>query len=373
MLRRMSWSSGGSPLSRAIRNGVGWMLRAAALGALAIACGSDEDPGGAAALCSTGETRTCVGPGACQGGQSCLPDGSGFGPCDCGAATGGSGGSAGGSGGSVGIGGTGGASAGGTAGATGGSSGVGGSAAASAGASGSAGGGGSGGSGGAAGAGGLPPHCANLPGPSMVDIGQWCIDSTPVTRTHYQAFLVAKAGDTSGQIELCEDNATYEPTCAWGDQYPNRPATCVQWCDAYAYCAWAGKRLCGHKLGGALKGSNTAGAAIATDWTVSQWAHACTNGGVTLYPYANTNIIGACSCGTVSDVGSHPQCHGLQPPYSEVFDLVGNVGEWVDYQIESIWPQTNFAYVGTNPSCSCESHSFTSSAGNSIGFRCCSL
>lgn len=34
--------------------------------------------------CSAGETRVCVGAGACQGGQACLPDGSGFGSCDCG-------------------------------------------------------------------------------------------------------------------------------------------------------------------------------------------------------------------------------------------------------------------------------------------------
>jgi hypothetical protein len=36
--------------------------------------------------CTIGETRTCVGPGACNGGQACLPDRSGFGPCDCGPA-----------------------------------------------------------------------------------------------------------------------------------------------------------------------------------------------------------------------------------------------------------------------------------------------
>jgi hypothetical protein len=34
--------------------------------------------------CGVGETRACIGPGACQGGQACLPDGSGFGACDCG-------------------------------------------------------------------------------------------------------------------------------------------------------------------------------------------------------------------------------------------------------------------------------------------------
>jgi hypothetical protein len=38
--------------------------------------------------CAKGETRACIGAGACKGGQACLPDGSGFGSCDCGDAAG---------------------------------------------------------------------------------------------------------------------------------------------------------------------------------------------------------------------------------------------------------------------------------------------
>ena len=34
--------------------------------------------------CRPGETQRCVGAGACDGGQVCLTDGSGFGACDCG-------------------------------------------------------------------------------------------------------------------------------------------------------------------------------------------------------------------------------------------------------------------------------------------------
>jgi hypothetical protein len=40
----------------------------------------------AAKVCTTGQTRECVGVGACKGGQACLADGSGFGACDCGPA-----------------------------------------------------------------------------------------------------------------------------------------------------------------------------------------------------------------------------------------------------------------------------------------------
>jgi hypothetical protein len=35
--------------------------------------------------CVPGATQACVGPAACSGGQACLPDGSAFGACDCGA------------------------------------------------------------------------------------------------------------------------------------------------------------------------------------------------------------------------------------------------------------------------------------------------
>lgn len=34
--------------------------------------------------CVPGVTQLCLGPAACRGAQACLPDGQGFGPCDCG-------------------------------------------------------------------------------------------------------------------------------------------------------------------------------------------------------------------------------------------------------------------------------------------------
>jgi hypothetical protein len=34
-------------------------------------------------VCVPGSTQRCVGPGACEGGQACLKDGSGYGPCEC--------------------------------------------------------------------------------------------------------------------------------------------------------------------------------------------------------------------------------------------------------------------------------------------------
>jgi hypothetical protein len=72
------------------------------VGQMVVACGSSPAPAALASqpapraperapramasdrLCVPGETQECLGPGACRGAQSCLPDGNGYGPCDCG-------------------------------------------------------------------------------------------------------------------------------------------------------------------------------------------------------------------------------------------------------------------------------------------------
>ena len=84
-----------------------------ALLCIPVACGDDEPSGD---VCEPGSTQTCVGPGACEGGQVCKDDGSGYGECDCGVGSGGndggndSGGAGGGDGGAgMGGGGSGGA------------------------------------------------------------------------------------------------------------------------------------------------------------------------------------------------------------------------------------------------------------------------
>lgn len=41
-------------------------------------CSDEVDP-----ACAPGDTRLCAGIGRCQGAQACLPDGSGYGECDC--------------------------------------------------------------------------------------------------------------------------------------------------------------------------------------------------------------------------------------------------------------------------------------------------
>jgi hypothetical protein len=51
--------------------------------ALTIACGSDRRSGGTSESCTAGEWKFCNGPNGCVGRKDCLPDGSGYGECDC--------------------------------------------------------------------------------------------------------------------------------------------------------------------------------------------------------------------------------------------------------------------------------------------------
>ena len=135
----------------------------------------------------------------------------------------------------------------------------------------------------------------------------YCIDSTEVTRDHYAAWL-AGSPTTSTQDAWCTWNTDFTPTCSWPPTaVGGYPQTCVDWCDASAYCKAVGKRLCG-KIGG---GSNAY--ADYENPALSQWHHACTSGGQYAYPYGNTYDPQACNgyekgLGTFAIAGSLSSC-----------------------------------------------------------------
>jgi hypothetical protein len=60
---------------------------------------------------------------------------------------------------------------------------------------------------------------------------------------------------------------------------PEYSMRCADWCDAKAYCEWAGTRLCGGL--GALEETLETRA----DPSVSEWQYACTSRGLFPYPY----------------------------------------------------------------------------------------
>ncbi len=68
---------------RAVPNVALLLLAMAALGACTEDKAGDEDAA-ETQLCVPGETRACIGPGACDGGQQCSNDGAVWSDCDCG-------------------------------------------------------------------------------------------------------------------------------------------------------------------------------------------------------------------------------------------------------------------------------------------------
>lgn len=162
----------------------------------------------------------------------------------------------------------------------------------------------------------------------------WRIDKTEVTKASYAAFLAASPKDPAGWPSLCQERQrkgfvpelidTEKIGCHWDlPKFPNEPIQCVDWCDAYAYCAWAGKRLCG----GTVVGIDPA--QFAYEWDVP-----CGGPALQKYPYGNDYVEGACNIpqksdqmGQAKDVGSTATCTS---PGGEV-DMLGNVSEWVDW------------------------------------------
>ena len=228
---------------------------------------------------------------------------------------------------------------------------------------------------------------------------RFCIDQTEVTRGQYREFLEYLDTAVPQQESYCGWNGSLIPTCggwgtagagaagggagagaaagaggaeAEGEADKDLPVACVDWCDALAFCAWAGKRLCNEASDGSA------------ETLESEWYAACTSDATNQYPYSGTFSWYAC---LGSEYGA--SCPDSCPPFpvgtlngcvtsAEVYDLSGNVAEWVDYcnrdQNEAdICNVRGGSYLSTSDDLACRSLTRLrrDTQLSTLGFRCC--
>jgi formylglycine-generating enzyme required for sulfatase activity len=223
-----------------------------------------------------------------------------------------------------------------------------------------------------------PEPCPERGSPMIrvpVEAGGFCIDVHEASRAEYAEFL-ADGPVAPEDASYCAWNMDdYEPTEGLDDP-DDIPVVGVDYCDARAYCKWAGKRLCG-KIGGAATEFEQFANAME-----SQWHAACSRGGTRVFPYGN-NYDGTLCNGADYSADQNakvpaetPICEG---GYEGIFNMTGNVWEWEDACNDTTGELDTCYLRGgefSNPEgfLRCDYGGFfapRSFRTNSIGIRCC--
>jgi formylglycine-generating enzyme required for sulfatase activity len=198
----------------------------------------------------------------------------------------------------------------------------------------------------------------------------YCID------THEVATKDFVAAESLGRSPSLPPECT--PDAGW-DLYgtpsdPDAPLTGHAFCHAANYCAVIGKRLCG-KIGGGRGDPSALG--------TGEWYYACSNAGTTTFPYAGKYDPSKCATelSGPEHSGTHVDCHGVNPPFSLIFDMVGNVAEHdltFDPNDDSrvivrggTFKDTDAATCGSTDNPSIGVSARESWPNWDIGFRCC--
>jgi hypothetical protein len=210
--------------------------------------------------------------------------------------------------------------------------------------------------------------CQGREGPEPVNIdGMFCIDSTQVTNAQYTKFASSVTPATATQAVGCDGNDTFAP--AGGLLNDDYPVVTVDYCDAWAYCHWAGKRLCA-QVDPQATGYDPLSA--------SEMYFVCTGAGKDMnlaYAYGDTYDPDKCGDteSQAAPVKSHPDCHSAV--YPQVFDLSANVGYWENMCSPGVCRDTTPEGGGS----ASDSHRCDNSNGDPItlqhpyiGIRCCS-
>jgi formylglycine-generating enzyme required for sulfatase activity len=216
-------------------------------------------------------------------------------------------------------------------------------------------------------------------GPKLVNAGIFCIDATEVSNENYDAFLkdssnlptppAACTGDTHDPYT---DGSC--PTFALSTE-PKLPVVCVDWCDAQAYCAWAGKRLCG-----SLETGFGTPLASKNDATVSEWYAACVGNPAQpdkyFYGGGDTGQCVGANIGSVKHVGETTACQSFW--LKGLFDMSGNVAEWEDGCDNVTGSSANclvrggsFNSASADLACDASQEAQRGSYAADRGFRCC--
>jgi formylglycine-generating enzyme required for sulfatase activity len=233
-----------------------------------------------------------------------------------------------------------------------------------------------------------------------------CIDSTEVTREQYATFLADTNAHGAGtRLESCgkppfrddpDVTCEKEPGVCKGD-CSRHPQVCVSHCNAQAFCAWAGKKICGTVTGVPATAKSLGDARVAI------WLAACGGGSdadgwpAKAFPYGDTLDSSKCNtegragsgckaspatCGTVP-TGSLPSCRG-DGAFAGIFDMSGNAQEWIgltDENARAPIPQANYrggafakSFFDPSSDFACATSGGSTSidlALPSVGIRCC--
>lgn len=216
-------------------------------------------------------------------------------------------------------------------------------------------------------------RCPSMRGPPMVLAGGLCVDRTEVSNAQYEGFLDAGAPPPTPP---CAADAAYVPSGAWPVPAAARdqPVRSVSWCAARAFCAWAGKRLCGVRNGSGSGGPLDVALLGRPDF--DEWTAACSQGGTVAYPYGDTFSGTACNGNDFGvqrpvPAGSLDGCG----PDGGARDLSGNVWEWIDAcEADAVYCYARGgAFNSPAPELACSSRlRVARDAGlDTVGIRCC--
>ena len=223
---------------------------------------------------------------------------------------------------------------------------------------------------------------AGFPDMVLVSTGgrSFYIDRREVSIQAFDAFKGKVGAGDAGFPPSCAFKTALgpKPGCTFRGTDLQVPMHCVDWCDAHAFCAASGKRLCGSIADGGATPSDKV-----SDPAADEWTHACSGSNVSAdrFPYGAMADQTRCNTASNTDgglgallpVGSFPQCEGSP---KGLLDMSGNVNELTNACGGSFGADDTCNAHGGNANsgaepCSATEYLKRSDALERTGFRCC--